>query len=85
MALQCTLQRQCSAPFRRLTHDSWVSVVSLEIPGIVVSLEIPVFPIFVRMNSIFYRKIDPWQPGEAVRTQGNAKNQPTKIVNSENL
>ena len=32
---------------RRLTRDSWVSVVSLEIPGIVVSLEIPVFRIFL--------------------------------------
>ena len=32
---------------RRLTRDSRVSVVSLEIPGIVVSLEIPVFRIFL--------------------------------------
>ena len=33
--------------FRRLTSGSRVSVVSLEIPGIVVSLEIPVFRIFL--------------------------------------
>ena len=34
-----------------LTRDSRASVVSLEIPGIVVSLEIPVFPIFLVKNS----------------------------------
>ena len=36
---------------RRLTRDSRVSVVSLEIPGIVVSLEISVFRIFSRKKS----------------------------------
>ena len=36
--------------FRRLTRDSWVSVVSLEITGIVVSLEIPVFRILLVKN-----------------------------------
>ena len=36
---------------RRLTRDSQVPVVSLEIPGIVVSLVNPVFPIFARKNS----------------------------------
>ena len=37
--------------FRRLTSGSRVSVVSLEIPGIVVSLEIPVFRIFLVKSS----------------------------------
>ena len=35
---------------RRLTRDSQVSVVLLAIPGIVVSLEIPVFQIFLVKN-----------------------------------
>ena len=74
-----------SSGFRRLTRDSRVSVVSLEIPGIVVSLEIRVFRSFSCKNQFSYRKIDPWQPGEAVRTQGNPKKQPKKKVNSENL
>ena len=36
----------------RITSGSWVSVVSLEIPGIVVSLEIPVSRIFSRNKKI---------------------------------
>ena len=31
-------------------------------------------PDFSRKNLFLYRKIDPWQPGEAVRTRGNRKN-----------
>ena len=45
------LDGRLTRDFRGLTRDFRVSVGSLVIPGIVVSLEIPVFPIFSCKNS----------------------------------
>ena len=52
------MHTSCPHGARRLTRDSWVSVGSLAIPGIVVSLEIPVFPIFLVNISGKIVKID---------------------------
>ena len=47
--------------------------VSLEIPGIVVSLEIPVFRIFSCKKTRKIVKIIPGKPREVIRTWGNLK------------
>ena len=58
------MERMILPGFRRLTRDSRNRRLTRDSR----------IPDFSRKNPFFYRKIDPWQPGEAVRTRGNQKN-----------